>query len=439
MVAAVSRKQQIVASYLLCIGLQVKFEGEGVDDYGGPYREIFTQVAAELTSTFSSAVLDRAEKTQSKSPPEGDKCLLPILEPAQSWSSGGTRDEGVDFTVKADVYQRHHFRMYKFMGQLMGIALRCRVAAPWRLSPVFWKGIVGEELQEVDLVDIDSAVHAFVQGTRQRIVASRQTGRGDDDDDDDPAIAKIKGDTAEMFFAGAPDGLRWKASVRREAQELRLKRRGTAVTQSDLLLHVHEIAQSTLHKSDMAMFAVRDGFASVIPSAILPLFTWHEMELQACGRPGMDIDLLQANTEYDDDIFSSDQHIKSFWRVLRAFDDRDRSQFLRFVWARSRLPSKAVDFHQKFKIHSPTGEGARQDPDQYLPKAHTCFFSINLPRYSSDAIMAKKLTYTMYNCIEMDADFRLADNEMHGWGNDANVRNSRGQSRGHSTHFAELV
>ena len=27
---------------------KVKFEGEGVDDYGGPYREIFSQVAAEV-------------------------------------------------------------------------------------------------------------------------------------------------------------------------------------------------------------------------------------------------------------------------------------------------------------------------------------------------------------------------------------------------------
>ena len=29
--------------------------------------------------------------------------------------------------------------------------------------------------------------------------------------------------------------------------------------------------------------------------------------------------------------------------------------------------------------------------------------------------MREKLLYAMYNCIEMDADFRLADNEMTGW------------------------
>jgi hypothetical protein len=30
--------------------------------------------------------------------------------------------------------------------------------------------------------------------------------------------------------------------------------------------------------------------------------------------------------------------------------------------------------------------------------------------------MADKLRYAIYNCIEMDADFRLADTEQSGWG-----------------------
>lgn len=41
---------------------------------------------------------------------------------------------------------------------------------------------------------------------------------------------------------------------------------------------------------------------------------------------------------------------------------------------------------------------------------------MNLPRYSCDEIMKKRLIYAIENCIEMDADFRLADNEMTGWG-----------------------
>ena len=107
--------------------------------------------------------------------------------------------------------------------------------------------------------------------------------------------------------------------------------------------------------------------------------------------------------------------MKRFWSVLRSFDDAERSAFLRFVWARSRLPPSSAEFHQKFKIQSAVGDGPKADPDAYLPKAHTCFFSLNLPRYTSHEVMARKLRYAMSNCVEMDADFKLADNEMTGW------------------------
>lgn len=59
--------------------------------------------------------------------------------------------------------------------------------------------------------------------------------------------------------------------------------------------------------------------------------------------------------------------------------------------------------------------GPKKNPDGYLPKAHTCFFSLNLPKYTSDEVMRTKIRYAIVHCVEMDADFRLADNEMGGW------------------------
>lgn len=51
----------------------------------------------------------------------------------------------------------------------------------------------------------------------------------------------------------------------------------------------------------------------------------------------------------------------------------------RFAWGRSRLPLSAEQFSQSFKIQA----FARAPADAYLPVAHTCFFSLELPRYSS--------------------------------------------------------
>ena len=101
-------------------------------------------------------------------------------------------------------------------------------------------------------------------------------------------------------------------------------------------------------------------------------------------REEIDIDLLRLNTEYDDDVSADDQHILWMWEILKEWDHEKRRAFLRFVWARSHLPPTAKEFKQKFKIQALVGDGPRNHPDKYLPKAHTCFFSINLPLYSNN-------------------------------------------------------
>lgn len=64
-----------------------------------------------------------------------------------------------------------------------------------------------------------------------------------------------------------------------------------------------------------------------------------------------------------------------------------------------RLQMRADQFRQRFKLQAFT----RRDPDKYLPVAHTCFFSLELPAYSSREIMATKLRYAIYNCQVGDA------------------------------------
>ena len=108
-----------------------------------------------------------------------------------------------------------------------------------------------------------------------------------------------------------------------------------------------------------------------------------------------------------------------FWKVLESFENKDRAAFLRFVWGRVRIPKQRSAFKQKFKIQSAsedeTGNVIDDDKeDMKLPKAHTCFFSLSLPRYRSEKTMRDRLLYAIHNCVEMDADFRLSESEMQG-------------------------
>jgi len=89
------------------------------------------------------------------------------------------------------------------------------------------------------------------------------------------------------------------------------------------------------------------------------------MEKEICGVRGVDISVLQYNTEYDDGILPCDAHIIFLWctyslfklfhivsprETLHSFTDDECSAFLRFVWARTRLPPGSKNLHQKFKI-----------------------------------------------------------------------------------------
>jgi len=130
------------------------------------------------------------------------------------------------------------------------------------------------------------------------------------------------------------------------------------------------------------------GLVSVVPAGILRLLNWRQLEEKVCGVQSIDLAILECNTEYDDGIGPDDEHIKFFWKTLRTFSDEERSMFLRFVWARPRLPlTPNLELTQKFKIQAAIGDGPCNHPDRYLPKAHTCFFSLNLPRYSSDTVI----------------------------------------------------
>ena len=187
-------------------------------------------------------------------------------------------------------------------------------------------------------------------------------------------------------------------------------------TSSSLGRYVQGVVRTRLLESQHALRAISEGLRSVVPGCALGIFAWYELELRVCGRAEIDVDLLKRNTEYDDDVSADEPAIVWLWETLEEFTHQQRCDFLRFVWARSHLPPTAAEFKQKFKVQSPVTDGARQTPDLYLPKAHTCFFSINLPRYSSKAILRQKLEFAMANCVEMDADFRLAGNEVGaGW------------------------
>ena len=67
-----------------------------------------------------------------------------------------------------------------------------------------------------------------------------------------------------------------------------------------------------------------------------------------------------------------------------------------FAYGRSRLPRNLADLPHRFKITTLQMSSTRATPDQYLPHSHTCFFHIELPRYSSVEQCRAKLLVAIY-------------------------------------------
>lgn len=169
--------------------------------------------------------------------------------------------------------------------------------------------------------------------------------------------------------------------------------------------------QYRLREVDTQVAAIRRGMGTIVPAQLLPLFTWQEVELQVCGRRDVDVEFLKANTDVSR-VRTDTKHVDMLWDVLHEFTAKERELFLRFVWGRSRLPLTAADFTQKFAIIPFHERNMAGQEDRMLPKSHTCFFQLELPRYSTKEIMKARLQIAITSCVGIDTDGAAA---AHAW------------------------
>ncbi|CAF1105332.1 unnamed protein product [Rotaria sordida] len=154
---------------------------------------------------------------------------------------------------------------------------------------------------------------------------------------------------------------------------------------------------------------IRQGLYSVVPGYYLNLFTASELEESVCGKGEIDIEILKRNTNYGGNLNENSPHIQRFWNVLsEMFNEEQKKQFLIFVWGRSTLPVQDEDFTMKFGISE--YYLSSNEVDKALPRSHTCFFTIDLPEYSTTEIMYERLNYAIMNCSSIDGDGNM--NEM---------------------------
>jgi len=331
----------------------VMFLGERAQDAGGPYRESYATMANELQSR-----------------------ALPLLlrTPNGRDSVGQNREKWV---LNPGATTSLHMDMFCFLGKLMGIAIRTKEYLALDIPSIVWKLLVGETPNREDLEAIDLFQIQSLEKLRN---------------------IHLHGIDSESFGYTFYETF---VTISTDSRTIELIPNGKEkdVTFENRNYYCDLVEQYRLHEFDRQAAAVRQGLGCMIPSRLLSIYTWDQLEEMVCGRPTIDIQLLKSVTEYSS-CSANDAHILLFWQAMEEFTNEERSMFIRFTWGRSRLPLTADSFPQRFKLQS----FGKSPPDSYLPISHTCFFSVELPRYSTLEIMKDKLRYAIYNCQAIDGD-----------------------------------
>ena len=362
---------------------KVQFIGEGVHDYGGPYRAVFEQIVDELQC--DSVLVGRKLS---------ERCLLPLFIPSPNRAAGVGYNQDT-FIINPSISSVSVSLMH-FLGKLLGTAVRHNMTLALDVSNTFWRALVRLPLTRLHLEQVDA-------------LCAKSLGEIEDTGVSIEEDIKAGISYPEDFIPDEWNDLRFSTYLSDGSWVLLIPDgESVPVTIKNWRRYVHLVEMTRLTENFCLLKVLIDGIACVLPREILPLFTANEVRLLFTGERKLDIEVLQANTEYENISPTSDL-VGYFWDVLHDMDDDERTQFLRFVWARSRMPASAQDFHTKFKL---LGE-LRENPDEYLPHAQTCFFSLTLPHYSSRDVLKSKLLYAIENSPNMDADVRLHSAE--GW------------------------
>lgn len=138
--------------------------------------------------------------------------------------------------------------------------------------------------------------------------------------------------------------------------------------------------------------AFLQGFHDLVPSNLIKIFDYKELELLISGLPTVDIEDLKENTIYKN--YSKQSPVVNWlWEVLEELSNSERAEFLQFVTGSSKVPVEGFkalrgnNGFQKFQVV----KYQLDRPDGRLPQAHTCFFQLDLPEYSSKEVLKQRI------------------------------------------------
>lgn len=348
-------------------------------DAGGPYRASLAAFCSELQSSrVSLFVRSPAGRSSSGSVEDTGAGVGGAGGAASSpgrhglGSTAAALPDGEDKWFPSPAASSPlHLAQFRFVGKLMGVAMRNKDYLNLSLARVVWTVLSGGVVTVADLARIDPATIAALYRYRCGDVVEEELAARALSFTTRPLGG---GRTVELVPGGA----------RRAVTMDNVREYG------DLAIAWH------LRQFAPQLDALRAGLASVVPVGLAVLFTSRELEEMVCGAATVDLRLLREVTVYERGYSASHPVVLRFWQTLEGMTEDERARFLVFVYGKPRLPLRAEEFRHRPTV-SRMVPPAGVDVNLALPKVEACFFKLKLPPYTSAAVMRERLLFAMHN------------------------------------------
>ena len=260
---------------------------------------------------------------------------------------------------------KNHIELFKFAGKIIARALIQNQCVNAHLSRSFIRQILHRQVKFKDLEDFDDEIYNSMQNLLEEDVNDY--------------------------------GLDFTINVN-EHETIELKENGQNIELSNENKKEYVSLYTNFHlrKSIIEQInAFSEGFDSLIPPDEIGFFTPSELDLMICGVPEIDVEDMKKYTMYEHPYHINDPVVVLFFKVISKWDNDNLAKFLIFLTGSSQVPVNGFkDFLDREK---PITIASGGDRDR-LCVAHTCFNTLDLPRYETEEEMNEKLLLSIQEC-----------------------------------------
>ncbi|XP_029348265.1 LOW QUALITY PROTEIN: E3 ubiquitin-protein ligase Smurf1-like [Acyrthosiphon pisum] len=268
------------------------------------------------------------------------------------------------------IYNLEHLSYFHFVGRIIGTAIFHGHFIDGGFTTPFYKMLLNKSITLEDIEGVDPELHRSLTYILEN---------------------KLDKDIIDTTFA-----VEESSSGVLKLHELKTGGQNIQLTEDNKKEYVElYVTYKFMKRIEQQFLALQKGLTKVVPGTLLKPFDEREIELIISGIGTIDIEDWKRNTRLKH-CESDMPVVKWFWEIIEQdYSQEMRVRLLKFVTGSSRVPFQGFEALEGstlergpclFTIH------LTDVPTDNLPKAHTCYNRLYLPKYESKQRLLDKLS-----------------------------------------------